>query len=176
MKRSQLQTERGLVELRACNNAPGNRMSSEQAICHHRATCPAGFKQCQAQVTAPSPIEGRADLSSRSMTWSLSVATLRPPALANPFGLKTSGSTAASPNSARLIRALAWKGLSQSCGSLAPDPHLKINGAEQIDRSLVAAAHAQFPNLVEANKLRRRSAASALHSLLDLVGSPLSAN
>lgn len=128
-----------------------------------------------AQVIDPSLIEGRADLSSRSMTWSLSVATLRPPALANPFGLKTSGSTAASPNSARLIRALAWKGLSQSCGSLAPDPHLKINGAEQIDRSLVAAAHAPFPNLVEANKLRRRSAASALHSLLDLVGSPLSA-
>lgn len=128
-----------------------------------------------AQVIDPSLIEGKADLSSRSMKWSLSVATLRPPALANPFGLKTSGSTAASPNSARQIRALAWKGLSQSCGSLAPDPHLKINGAEQIDRSLVAAAHAQFPNLVEANKLRRRSAASALHSLLDLAGSPLSA-
>lgn len=46
-------------------------MSSEQAVCHHRATCAAGFKQCQAQVTAPSPIEGRADLSSCSLALEL---------------------------------------------------------------------------------------------------------
>ncbi|QQO23527.1 hypothetical protein JJB98_28145 [Bradyrhizobium diazoefficiens] len=36
---------------------------------------------------------------------------------------------------------------------ISPHPHLKINGAEQIDRSLVAAAHAPSPNLVEANEL-----------------------
>lgn len=35
---------------------------------------------------------------------------------------------------------------------ISPQLHLKINGAEQIDRSLVAGAHAPSPNLVEANE------------------------
>lgn len=35
---------------------------------------------------------------------------------------------------------------------ISPHLHPKINGAEQIDRSLVAAAHAPSPNLVEANE------------------------
>lgn len=126
-------------------------MSSEQAVCHHRATCAAGFKQCQAQVTTPSPMS-KAGLIYEAAAWHWSLfASLAVRRTWQGPG----GSTAASPNSARPIE--FWRGRAflnradRSRQMISPHLHLKINGAEQIDRSLIAGAHAS-PNLVEANE------------------------
>jgi hypothetical protein len=53
---------------------------------------------------------------------------------------------------------------------ISSDPRLQVNVAEQLARSIVAAAHAPSPNLVGAMNHGRRSAASAFfNSLLNLV-------
>jgi hypothetical protein len=49
---------------------------------------------------------------------------------------------------------------------IPPHPILQVNVAEQLARSIVAAAHAPSPNLIGANEHGRRSARGACFSSL----------